>query len=209
MKLYYAPFACSLAAHITCREAGLAVTLARTELSTKRVEGGEDLFQVNPMGQVPTLLTDDGLVLTENGAVLAYLADRAPEAALAPPPGDVARYELLRWLGFVATEIHKRGLAPIFSPDAPDAVRDFARSAIHKAFRVADAHLSTRQGLLGDGFTAADAYLFWALTITPHGGVSLDAYPSLRAFHARHLARPAVRQALSFERTQYERPFVE
>ena len=119
MKLYYSPFACSLAAHIVCREAGLDYELARTELSSKRVEGGGDLHAINPMGQVPTLVTDDGHTLVENGAVLTYLADRVPQRALAPARDAFARYELTRWLSFVGTEIHKKGLALVFAPDSP------------------------------------------------------------------------------------------
>jgi len=207
MKLYYSPFACSMAAHLVCREAGFDVTLARVDLPTKRVEGGEDLFTVNPMGQVPTLLTDDGAMLTENGAVLSYLADRAPGAGLAPGAGDPARYEFIRWLGFVGSELHKKGLAPVFAPDAPDAVKDYARAAVQRPLAVVDRHLASREGLLGDGFSAADAYLFWALTIAPHGGIGLEPYPALQAFHRRHRARPAVQAALAFERGQHERPF--
>lgn len=207
MKLYYSPFACSLAAHITCREAGLDVELARVELSSKRVEGGGDLHAENPMGQVPTLVTDDGHTLTENSAVLSYLADRAPALGLAPGRDERSRYELIRWLSFVGTEVHKKGLALIFAPDSPEAVKDYARTAIQKPLGVVDAQLASRDLLVGDRFTVADAYLFWALTIAPHGGVSLDAYPSLQAYQQRLLARPAVRAALRFERDQRERPF--
>jgi len=207
MKLYYSPFACSLAAHITCREAGLDVELARTELSTKRVGGGGDLYAVNPMGQVPTLVTDDGHTLLENGAVLTYLADRVPERGLAPRPDEFSRYELTRWLSFVATEIHKKGLALVFAPDTPDAVKDFARAAIGKPLGVLAAHLATRDVLVGDAFTVADAYLFWALTIAPRGGISLDDFPVLRAYQKRIFARPAVQAAVLFEREQHERPF--
>ena len=212
MKLYYSPFACSLAAHIACRESGLDFVLARADLPTKRVEGGEDLFSVNPMGQVPTLVTDAGPTLTENTAVLTYLADLAPSRQLAPRADDVARYELVRWLSFVGTEIHKKGLALVFAPDAPDApdaVKDYARKAVQKPLAVADKHLASRSGLLSESFTVADAYLFWALTIAPHGGVSLEAYPALRGYHERHLGRPAVRAALRFERDARERPFAE
>ena len=207
MKLYYSPFACSLAAHITCREAGLEVDLQRVELSSKRVEGGADLFALNPMGQVPTLVTDDGSTLMENSAVLAYLADRVPERGLAPARDDAARYELTRWLSFVATEIHKKGLALIFAPDSPDAVKDYARASLARPLGVVARYLADRDVLVGAQFSVADAYLFWALTIAPHGGVSLDPYPALAAYQARGLARPAVRAAVRFERDQRERPF--
>lgn len=207
MKLYYSPFACSLAAHITCLEAGLAVELERAELSTKRIEGGADLLAINPMGQVPTLVTDDGHMLTENGAVLTYLADRLPEGGLAPAPAAFERYELTRWLGFVGTEIHKKGLAAIFGPEVPDAVRDYARASLAKPLGVVSRHLESRDVLVGERFTVADAYLFWALTIAPHGGVSLEPYPALRAYQQRIYARPAVKAAVLFERSQHERPF--
>ncbi|MEO8875310.1 MAG: glutathione transferase GstA [Polyangiaceae bacterium] len=206
MKLYYSPFACSLAAHITCREAGLDVDLTRAELSTKRVEGGADLFALNPMGQVPTLVTDDGHTIVENGAVLTYLADRVPERGLAPAPDSFERYELTRWLSFVGTEIHKKGLALIFAPDSPEAVKEFARASLVRPLGVLDRHLQDRASLMNE-FSVADAYLFWALTIAPHGGVSLEAFPALGAYQERLLERPAVRAAVRFERDQRERPF--
>ena len=204
MKLYYSPFACSLASHIACREAGIDVVLKRAELSSKRVEGGEDLWAVNPMGQVPTLVTDEGRTLTENAAVLMYIAERGPQTQAAT---DFERYEVNRWLSFVGTEIHKKGLWMIYAPDTPPAVKDYARQAIHKPLALLDTLLATREVLVGDAFSVADAYLFWALTIAAHAKISLDAYPALLAFQQRHLARPAVREALRFERDQLQRPF--
>jgi glutathione S-transferase len=206
MKLYYSPFACSLAAHIACREADLPVTLIRTELSTKHTQGGGDLFSLNPMGQVPTLVTDDGYVLTENVAVLSYLADRA-RGAKAEPESPFERYEQTRWLSFVSTEVHKKVLAMIFGADSPDAVKDHGRAVAKRALSHLAAHLDTRDTLLGDAFSTADAYLFWALTLMPHAGISLEPYPSLARYHARHLARPAVKAVLRFERDQHQEPF--
>src|SRR4051794_23038729 len=125
MKLYYSPFACSLASHIALREAGLDVTLERIDLKSKRVEDGSDLFGVNPMGQVPTLVTDDGLILSENPVVLTWVGDRVPERSLVPGPTTFERYELTRWLSLVGTEVHKKGLALIYDPTAPEEVKSF------------------------------------------------------------------------------------
>lgn len=207
MKLYFSPLACSLAAHIVSLEAELDVTLCRTDLETKQTIGGGDLRALNPMGQVPTLVLDDGRVVAENSAVLLYLADRKPALGLAPAEGAFERYELLRWLSFVGTELHKRTLYPVFNGDAPETVKDHVRSRAGIPLAMLETRLGARPNLVGDTFTAADAYLFWALTVLPFGGVGLDAYPELAAYRKRHGERPAVRQALRFERREFETPF--
>jgi glutathione S-transferase len=164
MELYYSPFACSLASHIVCREVGIDVTLHRTDFKTKVIEGGGNLQSVSAMGQVPVLVTDDGRVLSENAAVLTYLGDRAADKNLVPDALCFERYELTRFLSLIGTEIHKKGLALVFDPTSPDAVKDFARGAIGRPLDVLEKHLAEREFLLGRAFTVADAYLFWALT---------------------------------------------
>lgn len=207
MKLYYSPLACSLAAHIACREAGLEIELVRVDLATKRTTTGADLFPENPMGQVPTLVLPDGRPLTENVAVLSWLADRMPQDAPQPDSDPSDRYELTRWLSFVSTEIHKRVLWPIYAPGTPEAVKEYARGSSRRALDVAAARLESRDALVGRSFTVADAYLFWALTLLPHAGVALDGFPALRRYHKAHRSRPAVRAALAHEKEQYEIPF--
>lgn len=205
MQLYFSPFACSLASHIICRELGIEVDLRRADFKTKLIEGGGDLRTVSAMGQVPVLVTDDGRVLTENGAVLTYLGDRAPDLGLVPDATSFERYELTRFLSLVGTEVHKKGLALIFDPSSPEPVKEFARGAIGRPLGVLEQHLADRTHLLGDRFTVADAYLFWALTILPVGGVPLDPYPNLRAYRDRIQTRPAVRRALDFEQAERKR----
>jgi glutathione S-transferase len=205
MKLYYSPLACSLAAHIACKEGGIDVELERVELWTKRTASGTDLFAANAMGQVPTLVLDDGRVITENVAVLAYLGELAPKGPLAGAAADAV--ELVRWLAFVTTELHKKVLAPIYNPGAPDAVKDYARGSAPLALKFAAARLESRETLLAGDFSVADAYLFWALTLMPHAGIPLDAFPALLAYHQNHRKRPAVRAAFRFEKEELERPF--
>src|ERR1700755_2885187 len=115
MELYYSPFACSLAPHIVCREAHLPVTLRRVDLATKRAEGSADFLRLNPLAQVPTLVLDDGQVLTENLAVLLWLGTQAADGGLVPPPGTPESYQVLRWLSFVSTELHKHVLFRMFA----------------------------------------------------------------------------------------------
>ena len=82
MKLFYKPGACSLASHITLRESGIDFTLDGVDLAKKRLENGDDYFAVNPKGQVPALMLDDGTLLTEGVAIMQYLADSVPDVEL-------------------------------------------------------------------------------------------------------------------------------
>jgi glutathione S-transferase len=85
MDLYFSPLACSLATRIALYEAGAEANYLEVDPKTKVVQNdGSDFYQVNPLGLVPTLRTDDGLVLTENAAILQYVADRFPQAASQP-----------------------------------------------------------------------------------------------------------------------------
>lgn len=76
MKLFYKPGACSLASHIALRESGLDFTLQSVDLAQKRLENGEDYLLINPKGQVPALLLDDDILLTEGVAIMQYIADQ-------------------------------------------------------------------------------------------------------------------------------------
>src|SRR5262245_32559162 len=89
MKLYFSPGACSLSPHIVLREAGIQADLEQVDLKTKRTKSNADFTAVNPKGHVPALVLDDGQVLTEGPAIVQYLADRKPEAKLAPPNGTI------------------------------------------------------------------------------------------------------------------------
>jgi glutathione S-transferase len=91
MKLFYKPGACSLASHIALRESGLDFTLQGVDLMKKRLENGDDYLQINPKGQVPALLLDDDILLTEGVAIMQYIADRVPDRQLLAPVGTIAR----------------------------------------------------------------------------------------------------------------------
>src|SRR5690349_20775573 len=114
MQLFLAPGACSLADHIALHEAGIAFDRTKVDLKTHMTEDGRDYRTINPKGYVPALVFDDGQVLTENIAILSWIADRAPELAL---DGDMGRYRLLEMLAFISTELHK-AFKPFFSPTA-------------------------------------------------------------------------------------------
>ena len=200
MQLYFSPLSCSLASRITAYETAAAVDLVEVDPTTKRTSTGADYREIHPLGLVPTLVADDGARLTENVAVLLYLADRAPAAALAPRDG-LARTRLVQWLSFIATELHK-SFAPLFDPAAPDAVQAYQRARLAPRLAHVDAHLAGQPWLV-DGYSVADAYLFAILNWTQVTAIPLADYPALAAFHRRALERPAVARAFAEERALY------
>jgi glutathione S-transferase len=198
MKLYYMKGACSLASYISLCEAGLKFDAAAVDRQTRKTPDGEDYAQVNPKGYVPALRLDNGEVLTENVAVLNYIADQAPAGKLAPPAGTLARARLVEWLAFVNSEVHK-AISPLFNPSATDDVKAFAKANVARRLDWLDKEWGKRQFLMGDQFTAADAYLWVVFGWLPRVGFDTSKWPSLKAFHERVAQRPAVQQALKGE----------
>ena len=198
MKLYYAPGACSLSPHIVAREAGIAIDLEKVDLGAHKTAGGEDFMKVNPKGYVPALRLDDGSVLTEGPAIVQYLADQKPASKLAPAAGTIDRYRLQEWLAFIGTELHKN-FGPLFNPTNPEAVKEAAKANIAKRLGYLNEQLAKRQFLLGDTFTAADAYAFTIINWTNFVGIDLKAYPNVAAYSARIGARPKVQEAMKAE----------
>ena len=131
MKLFYKPGACSLASHITLRESGKDFTLDGVDLMKKRLENGDDFFAVNPKGQVPALLLDDGTLLTEGVAIMQYLADTVPDRQLLAPTSSLSRYKTIEWLNYIATELHK-GFTPLFRPDTPEEYKPTVRALLDR-----------------------------------------------------------------------------
>jgi glutathione S-transferase len=197
MKLYIIPGACSLAANIALREAGIRFELARLDPTTGKADDGTDFRAVNPKGYVPALQLNDGRVLTENVAVLLYVADQNPQAKLAPPAPSFERYRLVEWLCFINSEIHK-GFSPLYSPAATEEVREYARN--HLVKRLDYLHDAVREAyLLAGQFTIADAYLFTVLGWGAEVGLDMTRWPRLETYRAQIAQRPHVIAALESE----------
>src|SRR5712672_3563866 len=195
MKLYITPGTCSLASNIALHEAGIPFELSKVDKRTKRVDG-VDFATINPKGYVPALRLDDGQVLTENVAVLQYIADLNPAAKLAPPAGTMARYRLEEWLSFINSELHK-AFSPLFSSEATEDTKTYARNYLAKRLSYLESALGDNTYLLGDQFTVADAYLFTVLGWGSHAGV--DIGPKLKSYVDRVRARPHVIEAMTAE----------
>jgi glutathione S-transferase len=197
MKLYYAPGACSLAPHITLREAGIPFDLVKVDLIAKRTESGEDYKAINIKGAVPALGLDDGSVLTENAAILQYVADQGG-GDLMPPMMSMKRYRVLEWLNYIATELHK-GFGPLWNPATPADYKEATRQALAQKFDYLQAQIGDGPYLTGADFSIADAYAFVILNWTRVHDIDLSRWPGLTAFSGRVAQRPAVQDALRAE----------
>ena len=186
MKLFYKPGACSLASHITLRESGKDFTLVSVDLMKKRLENGDDYFVVNPKGQVPALLLDDGTLLTEGVAIMQYLADSVPDRQLLAPVNSISRYKTIEWLNYIATELHK-GFTPL------------VRAQLEKKLQYVNEALKDEHWICGQRFTIADAYLFTVLRWAYAVKLNLEGLEHIAAFMQRMAERPEVQDALSAE----------
>jgi glutathione S-transferase len=197
MKLYYMTGACSMASLIALHESGIKFETAAVDRKTRKTSDGLEFAEVNSKGYVPALRLDDGQVLTENVAVLLYIADRSPAARLAPAAGTIERYRLIEWLGFINSEIHKN-FGPLFH-DAGEQVKQFARGNLSKRLDWLNTAVGAKSFLTGDTFTVADAYLFVVLGWSSHVGIDLAKWPNLKRYHAALATRPSVVATLKAE----------
>lgn len=205
MDLYASPLACSLASHITVLEAGLPVTVQYINNREKTLDDGSDYRAISPNGYVPALKLASGEVLNEGPSVLQYLADQKPDAGLAPAWGTAGRYQLIDALNYLSTEVHKRIFSILLSPKSSDAMKEAVTPLLPKTLDTLSARLGERDYLVSDRFTVADAYLVTLLNWFRHVGVDLRAWPSIAAYHKKHLARPAVAKAMAEEMSEYQR----
>jgi glutathione S-transferase len=168
MKLYYSKGACSLVVRITLNELGVVFETESVDLKTKKTETGKNFLSINPKGAVPTLVLDEGEVLTENAVILQYLADTSENGTmLLPEVGSLERYRVLEWLNFATTELHKT-FGVLFNADVPQEIKDrIFIPLIKKKFKYISQSLGNRKYIAADHFTLPDAYLFvmmrWAL----------------------------------------------
>jgi glutathione S-transferase len=203
MDLYFSPLACSMATRIALYEAGAEATYLEVDPKTKRVQqDGSDFYAVNSLGLVPTLRTDDGAVLTENAAILQYVADRFPDAGIASGEG-FERSRLHQWLCFIGTELHKGLFVPLLGKTVPAEMKAYTLERGLSRLDYLDKYLGGREFLL-DHFSIADAYLVtvinWTMATPP---IELAKWPAIKAYYERTMKRPSVAKAVAEEFVLY------
>ncbi|WP_345303020.1 glutathione S-transferase family protein [Lysobacter hankyongensis] len=200
MKLYYSPGACSLSDHIVLEWIGQPYEAVKVSREERRKP---EFLAINPAGAVPAL-EHDGWVLTQNSAILNYLADLHPGAGLGGDGSARSRAEVNKWVAFSNSDVHP-AFHPLFGstayledPALIDKSKDAARAKIRTLYERADAHLADKEWLAGSR-SVADPYLYVTYRWARANGVDLGGLDNLAAFASRMEADPAVQKVLQDE----------
>jgi glutathione S-transferase len=198
LKLFYSAGACAMASHFALEEAG-----ATYELQAVNLRQGEqrtpEYLAINPAGATPALQTAEG-VITQNPAILTYLADVYPEAGLAPT-GAFARARFNAFTGYLSSGVHPAMGRLLFSrPPLEGEARDAAADLALSKLDVVEQHLLAGTFVFGADHTAADGYLSVFSRWARQAGLLDPArYPKLNAHLDQEQAREPVRRALAAE----------
>lgn len=197
MKLYYSPGACSMASRISLYEIDHPADFIRTDIRAKKTEDGRDFREINPLGYVPALELDNGEILTENTAILPYIAGLAP-GRLAPTGDGLEETRLHQALGFLSGELHK-AFGPFFANPQGEA-REAAMTKLNSRLDYVEQYLGDgRDYWLGREFSVADAYAFVVLSWAGHFGISYADRPNIARYVERIGRRESVQKALADE----------
>ncbi|SLN38999.1 Glutathione S-transferase GST-6.0 [Roseovarius litorisediminis] len=199
MKLYYIPGACSVASHIMLNEVGASFEIEAVDPAAGKTETGRDFREINVNGYVPALETESGDILTEGASVLQFIADSNPDRAYSPAPGSIERARVQQFLNYGAAELHK-SWGPLFAGDSTDAEKAAASTKVQLKFDYLERVLSDgREFLVGNQFSAADAYIFILSFWANFKNIDLNGWPKLSAYVTRIAERPATQAAFAAE----------
>jgi glutathione S-transferase len=202
LRLYYAPGTCALATHIALEEAGAPYEAVLVDFRSQSQRSPEYL-RVNPKGRVPALVTDTG-TLTETPALLCFVAQRFPEAGLAP----LALARVQEFNSYLCSTVHvahahrMRGARWADDADAIEAMKRKVPSNVTECFELIEHNLLKGPWVMGDRYTICDPYLFTIGSWIEGDGVDTAKVPRVMQHRSRMLARPAVQKAVAAEGTQ-------
>jgi len=199
--LYHYPMACSLASCITAKEAGLDIDIELVDVQSKKIQSGGSLFEISPLGQVATLVRPDGRVLTENVAILLWLQSQSKINGYGITADKDSYFDLVSWMTFCATELHKAMLWPTMRPDVEEKHKGAARNEVLTKLAYVDGVLEKSEYLMSTGISAADSYLFWIFTLAPFAKVDLSAFLHILDYKKRLSARPHFATSLKHDLT--------
>lgn len=199
MKLYYSKGSCSDAVRITLYEIGIDCEFEAVDLKTKKTETGKDFFAINPKGAVPTFVTDQKDILTENAAIQQYLADTYQATTLLPPINNMLRYHVLEWLSYIGSDLHKT-CGALFNPMiSPEMKTSLFIPMLMKKWDIVDKQLSDHLFITGDTFTVADSYLYILLTWLPVFKMDINQWPHVARYFKELTQRKSIQRTLQDE----------
>ncbi len=203
MKFYYGRKTCALAPLIALEEASLDYELVSMDMAGGQ-QRSKDYLAINPKGRVPALVTERG-ILTENPAILAYIAQVAPTARLAPldDPFEFARLQAFNsYLCSTVHVAHAHRVRGARWADEESSLEDMRRRVpgnLKDCFRLIEDEMFVGPWVMGEQYTVADPYLFTLANWMEADGVSMKEFPVIEEFFNRMLQRPAVQKACGLE----------
>lgn len=201
LKLYYAAGTCALAPHIALEEAGAVYETVRLDFRNND-QRKPDYLAINPKGRVPSLVTGEG-VLTETPALLAYIAQRFPNAGLAPVNDAFAFAQVQAFNGYLSSTVHvahahrTRGHRWADDPAAIQAMKHKVPESVGDAFKLLETTMFHGPWVMGERYTVCDAYLFTVAQWMEGDGVDPAKFPALLDHRQRMAERPSVQRALA------------
>ena len=210
MKLFIAPGACSMSCHIALEEAQLPFEIAQISWAPNDPVR-EELKKYNPAGAVPTLVIPmrfdehEEQVLTQNMAILEYIAEQNPKAHLLDFSDEWTRANQRRWLSLIASDLHK-AFSPLFNlqkitqnQEAQKDIINYQFSQLDRFFGIINTQLEKNNYLAGNNFSIADAYLFPVYNWASKVKFPMDKYTALNEYHARLSQRPSIQAVMKRE----------
>jgi glutathione S-transferase len=203
LTLYYATNTCALASHIALEEAGAAFETRWIDFAAAEQTKPEYLA-INPKGRVPTLITERG-ALTETPAILTYVAQRYPEAKIAPLDDPFAFAELQAFMSYLCSTVHVahahrvRGYRWADDQAALEAMKKKVPQSVGACFDLIEHKMFRGPWAMGDAYTIADPYLFTIARWMDGDSVDPSAFPRVLDHCDRMAERPAVQRALRSE----------
>ncbi|KAJ3550153.1 hypothetical protein NM208_g135 [Fusarium decemcellulare] len=213
LTFYRANGACSLAPHAVLKELGLpyeGVVMGSSPKSSIRVEPAlqpEEYRKIHPQGFVPALKVDDN-VITENPAILTYLAQQKPERKLLGS-STMDQAQVISWLTYLTGTLHGQSYGMLFRPgrftddeNQHDAVREKGRARVQDCYEAIEKRLGGRDFAVGDADTVADFYLFVFFTWGWSHGFDMSKYPGYSNLAKRMQQKESVKATLQEEGIQ-------
>lgn len=202
--LYFSPGSCSRASHIALEESGLPYVAKRIDFSANQ-QRSDDFLKINPKGRVPALTTPDGIV-TETPAILAFIAQMAPVAALAPlnDPYEFARMQSFN--AFIATTVHvahahgRRGTRWADQLPSLEDMKAKVPQVMAECFTLIEEDMLAGPWVMGQAYSVADPYLFVMSGWLAGDNVDIARFPKVNEHYQRMQQRPAAIKVLADER---------